>query len=453
VYLWNLFQIGKFLSRSVSQFWVFDVHSLKPLASGHNHRFSVQRPEVRSAFPAKRWKRTFGAYAVLLSNRCQGMNRGVPSPAFQAAAAKPSLCHHRMDGQLAVQEFAFPFEDVPLNATSTLRASDRSAGGLVNIGPSCAPQQDSVDPFYLFACHVEWERREDPSAGWELIAAAQSMHSDTRAHARALLAGSRHLAGGVPGSAAPSIKPRRPVPLETKMIAPYGINLIENCAECSCTNRSFFCGFSREVRQALDQVSHKSTLPAGAILFVEGQSPRGVFILCSGRVNLSTTSREGKILILKTAEPGEALGLSAAISGIGYEATAETAVPSQLNFVDRRHLRELMQSHSEVGLHAAEHLSREFQAAYRDIHDLVLTRSSAGKLARLLLSQSQAPGALAAETRVHSPMTHEEMAQRIGASRETVTRLLSDLKRKQLIRLDGPTLIIRNRTALEALAV
>ncbi|HUC28525.1 MAG TPA: helix-turn-helix domain-containing protein, partial [Candidatus Acidoferrum sp.] len=58
----------------------------------------------------------------------------------------------------------------------------------------------------------------------------------------------------------------------------------------------------------------------------------------------------------------------------------------------------------------------------------------------------------AVETRVHSSMTHEEMAQRIGASRETVTRLLSDLKRKQLIRLDGPTLVIRNRTALEALA-
>jgi len=49
-------------------------------------------------------------------------------------------------------------------------------------------------------------------------------------------------------------------------------------------------------------------------------------------------------------------------------------------------------------------------------------------------------------------MTHEEMAQRIGASRETVTRLLSDLKKRQLIRAEGPTLIIRDRPALEALA-
>ena len=82
---------------------------------------------------------------------------------------------------------------------------------------------------------------------------------------------------------------------------------------------------------------------------------------------------------------------------------------------------------------------------------MVLTRSSAGKLARLLLSQS--PMEIEeAQSRIHSSMTHEEMAQRIGASRETVTRLLSDLRRKQLIRLDGPTLIIRDRAGLEALS-
>jgi CRP/FNR family cyclic AMP-dependent transcriptional regulator len=58
-----------------------------------------------------------------------------------------------------------------------------------------------------------------------------------------------------------------------------------------------------------------------------------------------------------------------------------------------------------------------------------------------------------AESRVHATMTHEEMAQRIGASRETVTRLLSNLRKKRLIRLDGPTLVIRDRNGLKSLAV
>ena len=56
------------------------------------------------------------------------------------------------------------------------------------------------------------------------------------------------------------------------------------------------------------------------------------------------------------------------------------------------------------------------------------------------------------EIRIRSSMTHEEIAQMIGSSRETVTRLLSELKKKELIRLEGSTLVIRNRTALEALA-
>jgi len=144
--------------------------------------------------------------------------------------------------------------------------------------------------------------------------------------------------------------------------------------------------------------------------------------------------------------------MSAVISGMGYELTAETATPCQINFVERKHFLELMQAQSEVGMQTAQCLSRDFRTAHRDIHDLVLTRSSAGKLARLLLSSSPTLGVAAAETRVGS-MTHEEMAQRIGASRETVTRLLGGLRKKRLIRLDGPTLIIRDRTGLEALAV
>jgi CRP/FNR family cyclic AMP-dependent transcriptional regulator len=321
-----------------------------------------------------------------------------------------------------------------------------------DLQPSPQTHPQEIDPFYLFACHLEWEQREEPSAAWELLAAAQSSHGDTRAHARALLASSHHLGGLGTGSGCVTQK-KRSAATETNMKAPYGLEIVDDCAECANPTSGFFCSFSHAARQSLNEVSHKSVLPAGAILFVEGQSPRGMFILCSGKVNLSTTSREGKILILKTAEAGEALGLSASVSGVGYESTAETSTPCQLNFVDRKHLLELMQLYSEVAERTAQCLSRDYQSAYRDIHDLVLTRSSAGKLARLLLSNSPTPDLDDAESRIHSAMTHEEMAQRIGSSRETVTRLLSDLKRKRLIRLEGSILVIRDRTALKALAV
>jgi CRP/FNR family transcriptional regulator, cyclic AMP receptor protein len=321
-----------------------------------------------------------------------------------------------------------------------------------DLQPSTSPHPQEIDPFYLFACHLEWEQREEPGAAWELLAAAQSSHSDTRAHARALLSSSHHLGGLGVGSGWVN-KKKRSTTTEPNMKSPNDPEIIDNSLACTNPTHGFFCGLSESALRSLSEISHKSALPAGAILFVEGQSPRGTFILCSGKVNLSTTSREGKILILKTAEAGEALGLSAAISGVGYESTAETSTPCQLSFLDRNHLLELMQSDSEVGSHAAQCLSRDYQSAYRDIHDLVLTRSSAGKLARLLLSHSPTQVPEEAETRIHSAMTHEEMAQRIGSSRETVTRLLSNLKKKRLIRLDGSTLVIRDRTALQAMAV
>jgi CRP/FNR family cyclic AMP-dependent transcriptional regulator len=376
---------------------------------------------------------------LLATSRCQPLSTpsGDQISGTPLALARPAPCRQRCDSNLALGWSATPTESLPA----------------APVRHEVSPYPGQIDPFYLFACHLEWEQHEEPSAAWELIAAAQSSHNETRAHARALLATSHHLCGVSSASALLGKPKRSSSPPENDMNAPYGLEIVDDCAECAHTNPAFFCGLSQAALESLNLISHRSTLPAGAILFVEGQSPRGMFILCSGRVNLSTTSREGKILILKTAEAGEALGLSAAISGLGYETTAETATPSQLNFVDRRHLLELIQSQSEVGLHTAQSLSRDFHAAYRDIHDLVLSRSSAGKLARLLLSQSHAEMAEEVESRIRSSMTHEEMAHRIGASRETVTRLLSNLKKKQLIRQDGPTLVIRNRNALEALAV
>lgn len=158
------------------------------------------------------------------------------------------------------------------------------------------------------------------------------------------------------------------------------------------------------------------------------------------------------MLILKIAEAGEILGLSAVISGQPFQVTAETAGPCQVNFIEREALIQRIEKSGELGLHSLRALSREFQSAYQDIHDLILARSSAGKLAKLLLSGVSREKPESNEVRIRPTLTHEEMAQMIGSSRETVTRLLSDLKKKELIRLEGSTLIIRNRIALEALA-
>ena len=96
-------------------------------------------------------------------------------------------------------------------------------------------------------------------------------------------------------------------------------------------------------------------------------------------------------------------------------------------------------------------LARKTNSTFDDVHDLLLARSSTEKLARLFLSWvANEPRNV--DLRVMSDFTHEEIAQMIGSSRETVTRLLNEMRRKELIRLEGSTLVIPNRVALQAIA-
>jgi CRP/FNR family cyclic AMP-dependent transcriptional regulator len=353
--------------------------------------------------------------------------------------------------------------------TSEARIVRCKSSRLTSPGPNpdlfqIKPFQPTLDPLYLFHCGLSWHQMTDTGAGWELIHALKSTDPRARMIAGTLLAKTedvrvlardmRKAANRVNRMAVEQARTSIRIQEVQEMNTPYGLEIIESCVSCKLRRDKWFCGFSPDALQAFSSGSHLTTYPGGALLFVEGQTPRGAYVLCSGRVKLSTTSRDGKVLILRMADAGELLGLSAVISGEPYLITAETAGPCHVNFIERETFLKLMEKNGEIGLRSAQVLSRDFQAMYRDVHDLVLARSSAGKLARLLLSWS--PGALPkanrAEVRIRSSLTHEEMAQMIGSSRETVTRLLSDLRRKELIRLEGSTLVIRNRPALEALA-
>ncbi|HVR40473.1 MAG TPA: Crp/Fnr family transcriptional regulator, partial [Thermoanaerobaculia bacterium] len=144
--------------------------------------------------------------------------------------------------------------------------------------------------------------------------------------------------------------------------------------------------------EALDAVKFTGLYPKGSLLFVEGEDPRGIFILCSGRAKLTTSSTEGKTLIVKIAEPGEVLGASATILGKPYEVSAETIEPSQLNFVKREDFLKFLNSHAEACLHTAQQLSEKYHSAQREIRSLGLSQTTSEKLARLLLDWCERGG-------------------------------------------------------------
>lgn len=240
--------------------------------------------------------------------------------------------------------------------------------------------------------------------------------------------------------------------LGSKLNSPYGLPIIDDCTACKLRCDSFFCALSPESRRDLDEMKHTSSCPEGSLVFVEGQSARGVYVLCQGRAKLMATSRDGRTLILKIAEPGDILGLHAVISGKVHELTVETLQPSQLAFIAREDFLKFLKTHADACLHAAQHLSRDCHSAYESMRSIGLSHSVTEKLARFLLRWSANGKTMDGQTRVKITFTHEEIAQLIGSSRETVTRTLAEFKRRHVAEVHGSTLLVLNKPALEGLA-
>jgi CRP/FNR family transcriptional regulator len=233
------------------------------------------------------------------------------------------------------------------------------------------------------------------------------------------------------------------------MRAPYGLNILDNCLTCPVRGEHLFCNLSVQAGQRLNEIKSTAVYPKSAMLFIEGQQPRGVFVLCTGKVKLSTTSRDGKTIITKISEPGDILGLNAVVSNRPYEVTAEMMEPGQANFIPRDSLMHLLKDFPEASMKVAQQLSRNYYSAYEEIRTLGLAVSPSEKFAKLLLAWSSKSAAEDGSAQVKLTLTHEEVAEMIGTTRETVSRLFSEFKKKQLMQLKGATLVIRSRPALE----
>src|ERR1700693_5134337 len=216
------------------------------------------------------------------------------------------------------------------------------------------------------------------------------------------------------------------------MRAPYGLEIIENCVTCPHREDRLFCNLPPAAVQRLSVITSASSYPKGATLFLEGQGARGVFILCAGRVKLSTSSFDGKTLIVRISELGEVLGLPATVTGKPYELTADVIEPTQANFIARDDFLRFLREHGEAALRVAQQLGETYHSAIAEMRTIGLSHSAGEKLARFLLDLS-AEHEGKGEVKFKLTLTHEEIAQMIGSSRETVTRAFADFKKKQLL--------------------
>jgi CRP/FNR family transcriptional regulator len=212
---------------------------------------------------------------------------------------------------------------------------------------------------------------------------------------------------------------------------------------------TFFDKLPATAQQDLLSLAHTSSFPSGIVLFGEKDPVSGVYMVVEGEIKLSMNSPEGKRLIMHIARKGEILGLPSALSGRPYEMTAETLYPAKVATVLRPDFLRFLTRYPEAYPIVTEELSRNYAMACDQLRTVGLSASAHEKLARLLLEWSENGQTTERGTRCRFPLTHGEIGEFIGASRETVTRTLSVFKSRHLIAFNGSMLMIPSRAALE----
>ena len=204
-----------------------------------------------------------------------------------------------------------------------------------------------------------------------------------------------------------------------------------------------------ETVRELMALAHVRTFEPGEVLFSEADQPEHVYLLVEGTVKLSINSTGGRRLILGLATNGDFVGVASMLCNKPQETTAEAVYTSKTAVVAANDFRNFLLRHPDAYGVVTEELGREFTKACEQMRTVVLSSSAPQKLARLLLDWSKSGQTTDMGTRLRFCMTHEELGECIGASRETVTRVMTTFKSKKLVMLNGSVLTIPNTRALE----
>jgi CRP/FNR family transcriptional regulator, cyclic AMP receptor protein len=236
------------------------------------------------------------------------------------------------------------------------------------------------------------------------------------------------------------------------LFSPTNVRAKRQCDQCELRSLRTFCNLDRSALDSFQKIGVQKLLRRGEALFHEDCANEGVFVICTGQVKLSCSSRAGKTLILKVAVPGDVLGLGAVISGSKYEVTAEAIEPTEIKHIQQAEFLAFIEKHGQASLHAAKSLSEEYKAAFFDARRLALSGSVSGRLASVLLEWARASSCGKPELRLTMALTHEELGELVGSSRETVTRLLGRFKKDKLIQVRGSSILILSPDDLENLS-
>ncbi len=197
----------------------------------------------------------------------------------------------------------------------------------------------------------------------------------------------------------------------------------------------------------------KKAYEKGETLFSEDEMCQRVFIVQEGRVKLYRIASTGREQILETLNPGDTCACNPGSSAWSCSSTAEAVTPCTVWYLSRDAYVSMVQKNPAF----AQTLNRLFAERLRCFSSLieeVSLKDVKKRLIKFLLDMKDSkPTKPQSDKTLSAPFTREEIAQRLGATRETVARHLSELKQEELIDIKPKQVIIKNRTGLEKLLI
>jgi len=214
----------------------------------------------------------------------------------------------------------------------------------------------------------------------------------------------------------------------------------------------FFKDLSDEAQCDFASLATHFRCPGSTVLISEAEKPSRILFVLEGGVNISMNSSDGRRLLLGIAGAGDTLGLTSALSGSRSEIRAQATYPSRFASLHRTDFLGFLSRHPSAGQNVARELCADLARIRGRLRIFGLTSSATARVAQLLLEWCGAGHPTSDGIQIKCALTHQEIGECIGASRETVTRALADFKARDLVRLHGANLVVTNPGALATYA-
>jgi CRP/FNR family transcriptional regulator len=214
-----------------------------------------------------------------------------------------------------------------------------------------------------------------------------------------------------------------------------------------------FYSLPPETLSELDAISAPVEFPSGTTLMRQGDPPHFVRILSDGRAKITTASQDGKVLLLNIAREGAILGLVSAIRRIKYETTAEAYGPCVVNEIADQDFLDFLFRHRNANWQVMQMLAEENHLLLVNARRVALSGTVAGNVAKLLLEWGATMNDSLGRTHFNMVLTHQEIAEMVGTTRETVTRTLASFRHQGWIRVHGASVEILQQEKMKDISI